>query len=240
MSDKFEEIQVLNNQDLEKTLACVDSFYINSAIVSVYNKPGAEFINIRDSVKKMYLDIYNKKIKIPEFVTDSWVSAVIARYIDQDIKIFKDSNKNSVELEDFKDKKILDKILDKILNSKVKINYEGLFVEFNLNNFDQDIIFDFKIISTLRGKLCSSFNLNGREINFSCIIAPARLLQRHEVLTLQIFLTAKINNKKISIILSKFGDKISKIYISDGEVCLNKDLKDFNINWGSFDINRGV
>ena len=31
-----------------------------------------EFINIRDSVKKMYLDIYNKQIKIPEFISDSW------------------------------------------------------------------------------------------------------------------------------------------------------------------------
>lgn len=239
MSDKFDDIQILNNKSLDKTLANVDSFYINSAIVSVYNKNGAEFVNIRDSVKKMYLDIYNKNIKIPNFINDSWVSAVISRYIDQDIKIFKECQPPLGDLGDFKNREIIDTILGYLSDSKVQINYEGLCVNLNFKKI-KNINFNFKITTTIRGKLCSEFNLKGQEINFFGVTAPARLLQRHEVLTLQIFLEAYFDNKKINIILSKFGNKISKIYISDDNICLIKDLKDFNINWGSFDVNRGV
>lgn len=232
----FDKVEVLNNQAWNKTLANIDSFYINSALVSVYNKKGAEFINIRDSVRKMYSDIYEEKIKLPEIVDDSWTSVTLARYIEKDIKLFESSKLPKGE---FVDKEVINKVLNFIKDSDIKINYEGLSVSLNLKTIE-NISYNVKIVTTLRGKLCSSFNLTGREIEFQGITAPAKNLQRHEVLTLKEFITVYIGDKKVNITVSKIGDQINKIFVSDEKYSSEYNFEDYDISWGSFDINRGV
>lgn len=239
MEDRFETKEILNNQSWNKTLGSIDSFYINSALVSVYNKKGGEFINIRNSLRKMYEDIYANKIKIPEIIDDAWTCTTLSRYFEKDIRDFNEKNILKGKFDKHKIQKEIREILTKLKISEVKVNYEGLKIELNIDLL-KDCFFECIILTTLRGKLCSEIKLKGKEIYFSGIVVPARNLQRHEVLSLQFFLNCKINQKEIKIILSKIGKNLSKIFIDDGDNIGEYEFKDLDIVWGSFDINRGI
>ena len=236
MLNKFSEKEVLNNKCWNKCLGCVDSFYINSALVSVYNKKGTEFIDIEECRKKMYSDIYSGKITIPETVDDNWTSVTLARYVEQDVQSFFN---NRSPLGKCEDKIILKNILECFSQSIVKVNFEGLYVCFELAPI-KGCEYECKVVTTLRGKLASKLILQGSEINFSGVTVPAKNLQRHEVLVLQVFLNAKIGNSNMQVVFSKCGDYFSKIFVDDGKISCEYNFSDCNINWGSFNINRGV
>ena len=238
MANKFECIEILDNNAWNKTLGIIDSFYINYALVSVYNKKGAQFISIPKSLQKMYSDVYSEKIKIPEVVDDGWVNVTLARYVEKDVKSFEEEKSPVGEIDNFD---FVKKILNLLSKSEVMVNYQGLMLNLQLAQVEElNASFDVNIISTLRGKLASNIKLKGKEINFNGIIAPSRNLQRHEVLTLKIFIDIYYNDRKLKIILSKIGENFSKIFIDDGIHSNEYEFKDFNINWGSFDINRGI
>ena len=238
MAHKFECIEILNNNDWNKTLGIIDSFYINYALVSVYNKKGSQFISIQKSLQKMYDDVYAEKIKIPEVPDDSWVNVTLARYVEKDVKSFEEEKSPIGEIDNFD---FVNKIMNLLSKSKVKVNYQGLTLNLQLELVDElNVSFDVNIISTLRGKLASNMKLKGKKIDFNGVLAPARNLQRHEVLTLKIFINVYYDDKKLKIILSKIGENFSKIFIDDGIHSNEYEFKDFSINWGSFAINRGV
>lgn len=232
----LKSIEVLNNQAWNKNLGYIDSFYINSATVANYNKNGAKFINQRKSIEKMYNDIHQGNIKIPEIIDDNWVNVTLSRYIDQDIKLFQEKRSPSSE---YIENDIINNVLDCFIKSKVMVNYEGLSVAFKINNIENSF-FNCEVVTTIRGKITSSFTLKGFDIDFCGITTSAKNLQKHEVLTLQIFLSIESNKQKINIILSKFGDYFSKVFIDDGCVSVEKDFNCFGIEWNSFNINRGM
>lgn len=236
MSQSFKLKEILNNRDWNKALSVIDSFYINSALASIYNKKNGEFINIRNCIYKFYNDIYENKIRLPEIIDDSWVSVSLSRYFENEIKLF-ESMKS--EEKKYSGDLIIDHILTTMAASQVFVNYEGLNVSFDIESFN-DAYYELEIVTTLRGKIISGFLLKGNELHFSGITAPSNDFHRYEVLTLQMFIKVKYHNSIINIILSKFRDGFSKIFIDNQTSSSILDFNDCHIKWGSFNIDRGV
>ena len=234
--DNFQNKEILDNSNWNKQIGYIDSFYVNSALVTCYNKRGAEFINIRKSIKNMYEDIYNNKIKLPESIDDSWTTTTLSRYMEKEINEF--NNTKSPNGQITKDK-VINEIINCLRQSKIFINYEGLNIEVKLNSME-GIHYKCELVTTIRGKISSGLNLCGKEINFSGITISSKNLKRHEILTFQIFLDIIYATKNIKIIVSKFGDNIEKLIIDNGEVFQEFSFNECGIKWGSFDINRGV
>ncbi len=241
--EQFEKKEFLNGFGVRKILSSIDNFYINSALISVSGKKEAHFLDISDCKKKMYEDIYYDKIKIPEVIDDNWVSASLSRYMQKDVDYFQNQKSPEVSFENFKDADNL-KVIRCVLNcfgaSEVKVNFEGLSVFLKLCEIE-GVFFKVKVVTCLRAKLESSFLVNGKEIDFYAVTAPARDLQRHEVLSLKVFLTAVLDrDRKIDIVVSKVGDEFAGIFVDDQNQSMVLKFEDFGINWGSFDVNRRV
>ena len=242
----FEEKEFLNGFDSSpnsKILTSVDNFYVNSSLVSVSAKKGTEFIDVSDIKKKMYQDIYENNLKIPEVVDDNWVSASLSRYLQKDVESFSIQKSKETDFESFENQgnlKLITHVLNCFGNSDVKVNFEGLSVALKLEPFE-DAVFDVKVVTSLREKLESKFLLRGRAVDFSAITSPAKNLKKYEILSLKIFVVANLQDlKKINFVFSKIGNKFSKVFVDDGNQSMILDFEKFGVHWGSFEASRRV